>query len=161
MTHIYLSLAGKGLSSTDNHRLRVFSAVSIQCKWWSYWSDVYFGASDWQWPHKAPRIINGAHDIFLSALVTYWTFYLPETPFVTSTNTTVSTADLIFPKKNRDQRVQSGISAANKNIRLGHLWLLKHTTALFALSDHYILSREWRVIVDQLQTNYHGRPMVL
>ena len=26
---------------------------------------------------------------------------------------------------------------------------LKHTTTLFSLSDHYILSREWRVIVDQ------------
>ena len=39
--------------------------------------------------------------------------------------------------------------------------LLKHTTTLFSLSDHYILSREWRVIVDQVQTNYHGRPMVL
>ena len=37
---------------------------------------------------------------------------------------------------------------------------LKHNTTLFSLSDHYILSREWRVIVDQLQTNYHGRPMV-
>ena len=23
--------------------------------------------------------------------------------------------------------------------------------------DHYILSREWRVIVDQVHTNYHGR----
>ena len=36
------------------------------------------------------------------------------------------------------------------------MWIqifLKHTTTLFALSDHYILSREWRVIVDQL----HGR----
>ena len=39
--------------------------------------------------------------------------------------------------------------------------VLKRTTTLFALSDHYILSREWRVIVDQVQTNYHGRPMVL
>ena len=38
---------------------------------------------------------------------------------------------------------------------------LKHTTKLFAFSDHYILSREWRVFVDQVQTNYHGRPMVL
>ena len=37
---------------------------------------------------------------------------------------------------------------------------LKHTTTLFSLSDHYILSREWWVIVDQLHTNYHGRPMV-
>ena len=27
---------------------------------------------------------------------------------------------------------------------------LKHTTKLFALSDHYTLSREWRVIVDQV-----------
>ena len=26
--------------------------------------------------------------------------------------------------------------------------LFKHTTTLFSLSDHYILSREWRVIVD-------------
>ena len=34
---------------------------------------------------------------------------------------------------------------------------LKHTNTLFYLSDHYI--REWRVIVDQAQTNYHGRPM--
>ena len=38
---------------------------------------------------------------------------------------------------------------------------LKHTTTLFSLSDHYMLSREWRVIVDQVQTNYHGRDMVL
>ena len=38
--------------------------------------------------------------------------------------------------------------------------LLKHTTTLFSVSDHYILSREWRVIVDQVQTNYHGRPVV-
>ena len=43
----------------------------------------------------------------------------------------------------------------------GALSKLKHTTTLFALSDHYILSREWRDIVDQVQTNYHGRPMVL
>ena len=33
---------------------------------------------------------------------------------------------------------------------------IKHTTTLFSLSDHYILSREWRVIVDQVQTSYHG-----
>ena len=39
--------------------------------------------------------------------------------------------------------------------------ILKHTTTLISLSDHYILSREWRVIVDTLQTDYHGRPMVL
>ena len=38
---------------------------------------------------------------------------------------------------------------------------LKHTTTLFSLSDHYILSREWRVIVDQEHTNYHGRPIAL
>ena len=38
---------------------------------------------------------------------------------------------------------------------------LKHTTTLFALSDHNILSRESRVIVDPIQTNYHGRLMVL
>ena len=35
-------------------------------------------------------------------------------------------------------------------------WSLKHTATLFALSDHYILSREWRVIVNQVQTNYRG-----
>ena len=39
--------------------------------------------------------------------------------------------------------------------------ILKHTITLLSLSDHYILSREWRVIVHQVQTNYHGRPMVL
>ena len=39
--------------------------------------------------------------------------------------------------------------------------ILKHTTTLFALFDHYILSREWIVIVDQVQTSYHGRPMLL
>ena len=38
---------------------------------------------------------------------------------------------------------------------------LKHTSTIFSLSDHYILSREWRVIVDQVQTNYHGRLIVL
>ena len=38
---------------------------------------------------------------------------------------------------------------------------LKHTATLFSLSDHYIISRGWRVIVDQVQTNYHGSPMVL
>ena len=31
---------------------------------------------------------------------------------------------------------------------------LIHTTTLFSLSEHYILSREWIVIVDQVQTNY-------
>ena len=39
--------------------------------------------------------------------------------------------------------------------------IVDHTTALFSLSDHYILSRVWRVIADQVQTNYHGRVMVL
>ena len=39
--------------------------------------------------------------------------------------------------------------------------ILKHTTTLFSLYDHYILSREWIVIVDLVQTNYHGRPMVI
>ena len=34
---------------------------------------------------------------------------------------------------------------------------LKHTTILFSLSDHYILSRGCRVIVHQVQTIYHGR----
>ena len=37
--------------------------------------------------------------------------------------------------------------------------MLKHTTKLLYLSDHYILSREWRVIVDQVQTKYYGRPI--
>ena len=36
-----------------------------------------------------------------------------------------------------------------------------HHYTLFSLSDHYILSREWRDIVYQVQTNYHGRHMVL
>ena len=35
---------------------------------------------------------------------------------------------------------------------------LKHTTTLFSLSHHDILSREWKVIAHQVQTNYHGRP---
>ena len=39
--------------------------------------------------------------------------------------------------------------------------LLKHTTTLYSLSNHYFPSREWRVIVDLVQTNYHGGPMVL
>ena len=38
---------------------------------------------------------------------------------------------------------------------------LKHTTTLFSLFDHDILSREWRVVVHLVQTNYHGSPMVL
>ena len=38
---------------------------------------------------------------------------------------------------------------------------LKHTTTLFSLSDPNILSQEWRVIVHQVQTNYHGMHMVL
>ena len=42
-----------------------------------------------------------------------------------------------------------------------HSLFLKHTTTLLYLSDHYILSREWETIVDQVQTDYHGRPMVL
>ena len=44
--------------------------------------------------------------------------------------------------------------------KTGHPPNLKHTTTLFSLYDHYILSREWRVIVDLVQTDYHGRPMV-
>ena len=35
---------------------------------------------------------------------------------------------------------------------------IKHTTTLFSLSDHDTLSREWRVIVDEVQINYHGNP---
>ena len=37
--------------------------------------------------------------------------------------------------------------------------VLKHTSMLFSLSDHHILSREWRVIVDQEQANYYGWPI--
>ena len=35
------------------------------------------------------------------------------------------------------------------------------STTLFSLSDHYILSRERRVIVDQVRTNCYGGPMVV
>ena len=42
-----------------------------------------------------------------------------------------------------------------------HYNTLKHTTTFFSLCDHYNLCWEWRVFVDQVQTNYHGRPMVL
>ena len=38
---------------------------------------------------------------------------------------------------------------------------LKHTTTLFPLPNNYILSREWRFIIDLLQINYLRRPMVL
>ena len=38
--------------------------------------------------------------------------------------------------------------------------ILKHTTTLFSLSDHDILSREWRFIAHQVQIKYHGRLMV-
>ena len=33
--------------------------------------------------------------------------------------------------------------------------ILKHTTTLFALFDHYILSRKWWVIANKVET-YHG-----
>ena len=33
---------------------------------------------------------------------------------------------------------------------------LKHITTLFSSFDHDILSREWIVIVDLVQINYHG-----
>ena len=37
------------------------------------------------------------------------------------------------------------------------MYTLKHPTTLFALSDRHILSREWRVIVEQaVQTNNYG-----
>ena len=49
----------------------------------------------------------------------------------------------------------------DNNVCWAFIVALKHTTTLFVLSDHYILSREWTVIVDQVQTNNHGRPMVL
>ena len=46
-------------------------------------------------------------------------------------------------------------------VKCVHSTNLKHAITLFALPDHYILSREWRIIVDQVQTSYHGRTMVL
>ena len=45
------------------------------------------------------------------------------------------------------------------NFRMSYNPYLKHTTTLF-LSEHYILSRQWRVI-DLVQINYHGGHMVL
>ena len=59
-----------------------------------------------------------------------------------------------------------GIKAQTRMLQINpgsrvHKLHLKHTTTLFFLFDHYILSREWRVIVDQVQTNYRGRSMVL
>ena len=45
----------------------------------------------------------------------------------------------------------SDVSGVTENKAIcRRLCLIKHTTTLFSLSDHYILSREWRVIVDQL-----------
>ena len=41
-----------------------------------------------------------------------------------------------------------------------HASSLKHITTLFSLSDHDILSREWRGRVGHVQTNHHDRPMV-
>ena len=38
---------------------------------------------------------------------------------------------------------------------------LKHTTTLFSLTEHDFLSQEWRVIVDQVQTNYNGRHIMV
>ena len=51
----------------------------------------------------------------------------------------------------RDAQIIYITTDRNSNLRS-----LKHTTTLFSFSDHYILSREWRVIVDQVETNYHG-----
>ena len=50
------------------------------------------------------------------------------------------------------------ISNWKNPLRLHDLYKIKHTTTLISLSDHNILSREWRVILDQGQINYHGRP---
>ena len=38
--------------------------------------------------------------------------------------------------------------------------MLKNTPTLFSLSNHYIRSLEFRVIVHQVQTNYHDKHMV-
>ena len=37
--------------------------------------------------------------------------------------------------------------------KLNYSMTIKHTTTLFYLSDYYIQSREWRVIVDQVHIN--------
>ena len=44
---------------------------------------------------------------------------------------------------------------------VGNSSFSKHTTTFYSLSDHYILSRERRVIFHIVQTNYDGRPMIL
>ena len=53
--------------------------------------------------------------------------------------------------------VQTGISVPTIMIQATKT----HHYIIFSLSDHYILSREWRIIVDQVQTNHHSRHMVL
>ena len=58
-------------------------------------------------------------------------------------------------------RTRNAESGSRPDSHLMFHSVLKHATTLFALSDHYIISREWRVIVDQVQTNNHGRPIVL
>ena len=42
---------------------------------------------------------------------------------------------------------------SSESDNLAFMLELKHTTTLLSLSDHYILSQEWRVIVDHVQTN--------
>ena len=58
-------------------------------------------------------------------------------------------------------RSTSNFFIRNKMYEIWSNVYLKHTTTLLSLSDYYILSREWRVIVDLVQTNYCDRPFVL
>ena len=46
------------------------------------------------------------------------------------------------------------MAASQKNLDVE----LQHSTLLFALSFNYILSQEWRISVDLVQINFHGRP---
>ena len=56
----------------------------------------------------------------------------------------------------QEQLVISSATGASDLVRV-----FKHNTTLFSLSDHDIVSREWKVIFYQVQPYYHGRPMVL
>ena len=73
----------------------------------------------------------------------------------------ISTTTTHWSKKELVLVVASELKCSSLLHMIPAIWkfirIIKHTTTLFALSDHYILSREWRAIVDQVQTNYHGR----
>ena len=53
------------------------------------------------------------------------------------------------------KNMRSWLITFNVTLGIVHDAHLKHTTTLSFLSDHDIISREWRVFVDQVQTNYH------